>query len=162
LFDGSIAENISRFYEIDSEKVIEAAKRAGIHDMVLRFPMGYVTPVGEAGMMLSGGQRQRLGLARAMYGNPSLIVLDEPNANLDDVGERALVEAIQAIKAEGKTVFLITHRLNILGVADYLLVLNDGKIAHHGLRDDVIAAIKQEQAKQNSASSNDATTKPGQ
>jgi ATP-binding cassette subfamily C exporter for protease/lipase len=162
LFDGSIAENISRFYEIDSEKVIEAAKRAGIHDMVLRFPMGYDTPVGEAGMMLSGGQRQRLGLARAMYGNPSLIVLDEPNANLDDVGERALVEAIQAIKAEGKTVFLITHRLNILGVADYLLVLNDGKIAHHGLRDDVIAAIKQEQAKQNSASSNDATTKPGQ
>lgn len=162
LFDGSIAENISRFYEIDSEKVIEAAKRAGIHDMVLRFPMGYDTPVGEAGMMLSGGQRQRLGLARAMYGNPSLIVLDEPNANLDDVGERALVEAIQAIKAEGKTVFLITHRLNILGVADYLLVLNDGEITHHGLRDDVIAAIKQEQAKQKSASSNDATTKPGQ
>ena len=162
LFDGSIAENISRFYEIDSEKVIEAAKRAGIHDMVLRFPMGYDTPVGEAGMMLSGGQRQRLGLARAMYGNPTLIVLDEPNANLDDVGERALVEAIQAIKAEGKTVFLITHRLNILGVADYLLVLNDGEIAHHGLRDDVIAAIKKEQAKPHTASSSGATTQPDQ
>lgn len=162
LFDGSIAENISRFYEIDSEKVIEAAKRAGIHDMVLRFPMGYDTPVGEAGMMLSGGQRQRLGLARAMYGNPTLIVLDEPNANLDDVGERALVEAIQAIKAEGKTVFLITHRLNILGVADYLLVLKEGEIAHHGLRDDVIAALKQEQAKHHSGPSNGAATNPDQ
>ena len=160
LFDGTIAENISRFYEIDSEKVIEAAKRAGIHDMVLRFPMGYDTPVGEAGMMLSGGQRQRLGLARAMYGNPSLIVLDEPNANLDDVGERALVQAIQDIKAQGKTVFLITHRLNILSVADHLLVLNEGVITHHGLRDDVIAAIKKEQAAQQSAQTNAAKTNP--
>lgn len=157
LFDGSIAENISRFYEIDSEKVIEASKRAGIHDMVLRLPMGYDTQVGEAGMKLSGGQRQRLGLARAMYGNPSLIVLDEPNANLDDVGEGALVKAIQDIKAEGKTLFLITHRLNILSVADYVLVLNDGAITHYDLRDDVIAAIKKEQETQHSAPVNDAT-----
>lgn len=143
LFDGTIAENIGRFYETDSTKVIEAAKRAGIHDMILRFPMGYDTPAGEAGAMLSGGQRQRLGLARAMYDSPALIVLDEPNANLDEVGERALVQAIQDLKAQGKTVFLITHRLNILGVADNLLVLKDGKIAHYGLRDDVLATLKQ-------------------
>jgi ATP-binding cassette subfamily C exporter for protease/lipase len=141
LLDGTLAENIGRFYETDSDKVIEAAKRAGIHDMILRFPMGYDTPAGEAGGMLSGGQRQRLGLARAMYDNPALVVLDEPNANLDDVGERALVQAIQELKAQGKTVFLITHRLNILGVADYLLVLKDGKIAHYGTRDDVLAKL---------------------
>lgn len=161
LFDGSIAENIARFYDIDSKQVIEAAKRAGIHEMVLRFPLGYDTPVGEGGMMLSGGQRQRLGLARAMYGNPSLIVLDEPNANLDDVGERALVQAIQDIKAQGKTIFLITHRLNILGVADYLLVLQEGNIAHYGLRDDVIATMKQQaQAQQNATQENVVAMKP--
>lgn len=147
LFDGTIAENIARFYEIDADKVIEAAKRAGIHEMILRFPQGYDTPVGEAGAALSGGQRQRLGLARAMYGNPPLIVLDEPNANLDDVGERALTLAIQELKAAGKTVFLITHRLNILGVADYLLVLKDGEIEHYGLRVDVIAALNTKQPK---------------
>lgn len=148
LFDGSIADNISRFYELNSEKIIEAAKRAGIHEMILRLPMGYDTPVGEGGMMLSGGQRQRLGLARAIYGNPNVIVLDEPNANLDDIGERALVQAITDLKAQGKTIFLITHRLNILGVADYLLVLNEGRVSHYGLRDDVVAAIKKEQVKQ--------------
>jgi ATP-binding cassette, subfamily C, bacterial exporter for protease/lipase len=148
LFDGSIADNISRFYELNSEKIIEAAKHAGIHEMILRLPMGYDTPVGEGGMMLSGGQRQRLGLARAIYGNPNVIVLDEPNANLDDIGERALVQAITDLKAQGKTIFLITHRLNILGVADYLLVLNEGRVSHYGLRDDVIAAVKKEQIKQ--------------
>lgn len=142
LFDGTVAENIARFYEIDADLVIEAARRAGIHEMILRFPKGYDTPIGDGGSQLSGGQRQRIGLARAMYGNPQLIVLDEPNANLDEVGERALVEAIQALKAQGKTVFLITHRLNILGVAEHLLVMRDGHITHYGLRDDVLLALK--------------------
>ncbi len=146
LLDGTIAENIARFYELDSEKIIEAAKRAGIHDMILRFPMGYDTPIGEAGNMLSGGQRQRLGLARAMFGNPALVVLDEPNANLDDAGERALVQAIQDIKAQGKTVFLITHRLNILAAVDYLLVLKEGRVAHYGPRDDILRALRESTA----------------
>lgn len=141
LLDGTIAENIGRFYELDSGKVIDAAKRAGIHDMILRLPMGYDTPIGEAGNMLSGGQRQRLGLARAMFGDPALIVLDEPNSNLDDVGERALVMAIQDIKMQGKTVFLITHRRNILAIADDLLVLDKGRVIHYGPREDVLNAL---------------------
>lgn len=142
LFEGSIAENIARFGDIDPNKVIEAAQRTGIHDMILRFPQGYDTPMGVAGSLLSGGQRQRIGLARAMYGNPNLIVLDEPNANLDDVGERSLVRAIQDLKAQGRTVFLITHRMNILGVADRLLVLNNGQIQTYGTRQQVLAACQ--------------------
>ncbi len=141
LLDGTLAENIGRYNEMDSEKIIEAAKRAGIHDMILRFPMGYDTQAGEAGNMLSGGQKQRLGLARAIYGNPSLIVLDEPNANLDDLGESALLQAIKELKVQGKTVFLITHRRNILSVADYLLVLKEGKLINYGLRDTVLATL---------------------
>lgn len=141
LLAGTIAENIGRFNELDSAKVIEAAKRAGIHDMILRLPFGYDTPIGEAGSMLSGGQRQRLGLARAMYGDPALMVLDEPNSNLDDIGERALVMAIQEMKTQKQTVFLITHRRNILAVADYLLVLDKGRVTHYGPRDEVLHAL---------------------
>ncbi len=141
LLDGTIAENIGRFNDLDSAKIIDAAKRAGIHDMILRLPLGYDTPIGEAGNMLSGGQRQRLGLARAMYGDPALIVLDEPNSNLDDIGERALVMAIQEMKTQKQTVFLITHRRNILAVADYLLVLDKGRVMHYGQRDDVLQAL---------------------
>lgn len=142
LFEGTIAENIARFGQIDPEKVILAAGRAGVHDMILRFPRGYDTSMGEAGNLLSGGQRQRIGLARAMYGDPSLIVLDEPNSNLDDVGETALVKAVQDLKQEGKTVFLITHRTNIIGVADRILVLQDGAIQIYGPTRDVIAALQ--------------------
>ena len=141
LFDGSIAENIARFGELDSEKVIEAAKRTGIHDMVLRFPHGYDTQLGEAGGILSGGQRQRLGLARAMYGNPEIVVLDEPNANLDDAGERSLLEAVADLRRSNKTVILITHRPSILGAADLLVVMRDGRILHCGPRNDVLAAL---------------------
>ncbi len=141
LFDGSIAENIARFGELDSEKVIEAAKRTGIHDMVLRFPHGYDTQIGEAGGILSGGQRQRLGLARAMYGNPEIVVLDEPNANLDDAGERSLLEAVADLRRSNKTVILITHRPSILGAADLLVVMRDGRILHCGPRNDVLAAL---------------------
>ena len=142
LFEGSIAENIARFGAVDSERVIEAARSAGLHDMILRFPRGYDTPIGEAGGLLSGGQRQRIGLARAIYGNPILVVLDEPNANLDDVGESALVHAVKVLKDAGRTVVLITHRPGILGVADRLIVLRDGVVQANGPRDQVIAALR--------------------
>lgn len=142
LFDGSIAENIARFAEVDSLKVIEAAKRTGIHDMILRFPRGYDTEIGEAGGMLSGGQRQRLGLARAMYGNPAILVLDEPNANLDDAGERSLHDAVVDMRKAGKTVILITHRPSVLGIADLLVVMQGGKIIRCGPRDEVLAALR--------------------
>jgi ATP-binding cassette subfamily C exporter for protease/lipase len=141
LFEGSIAENIARFGALDPEKVIRACERAGVHDMILRFAQGYDTQVGEAGGLLSGGQRQRIGLARAMYGDPRVIVLDEPNSNLDDVGEAALLRAVQDLKRQGSTVFLITHRRGIVGIADRLLVLDDGVIAHDGPRQEVLAAL---------------------
>lgn len=142
LFEGTIAENIARFRELDSDKVIEAARCAGLHDMILRFPKGYDTPIGEAGSLLSGGQRQRIGLARAIYGDPSLIVLDEPNANLDDAGEAALTRTVHDLKSKGKTVFLITHRPGAISAADRLLILRDGHIQAHGPRDEVIAALR--------------------
>ncbi|WP_076789530.1 type I secretion system permease/ATPase [Chlorobium sp. KB01] len=142
LFDGSIAENIARFAEIDSLKVIEAARRTGIHEMILSFPRGYDTQIGEAGGMLSGGQRQRLGLARAIYGNPAILVLDEPNANLDEAGERSLLQAVGDMKAAGKTVILITHRPSILGAADLVAVMKAGRIERCGPREEVIAAMR--------------------
>ncbi len=142
LFDGTIAENIARFGEIESTQVIAAAQSAGLHEMILRFPKGYDTPIGEAGGMLSGGQRQRIGLARAIYGEPALIVLDEPNANLDDVGEAALMQAVRELKAKGKTVFLITHRPGAVQLADQLLLLRDGQVQLQGPRDAVLAQMK--------------------
>lgn len=141
LFAGTIAENIARFGDIDSERVIEAARKAGLHDMILRFPKGYDSPIGEGGSVLSGGQRQRIGLARALYGSPALVVLDEPNSSLDDVGERALVHAIQQLKREGVTVVLITHRTNIIAVADQMLVLKDGQVALSGPTQQVLDAL---------------------
>jgi ATP-binding cassette subfamily C exporter for protease/lipase len=142
LFDGTIAENIARFAALDSAQVIAAAKSAGLHDMILRFPKGYDTSIGEAGGMLSGGQRQRIGLARALYGQPTLVVLDEPNANLDDVGEAALNQAVRELKALGKTVFLITHRPGAIQLADQLLVLRDGRVAVQGPRQQVLAYLQ--------------------
>lgn len=146
LFDGTIAENISRFTTQDSTKIIEAARCTGLHDMILRFPKGYDTPIGAAGSLLSGGQRQRIGLARAVYGDPCLIVLDEPNANLDEAGDAALLQAVATLKAKGKTVVLITHRPGALAVADRLLVLRDGKVQIQGPRDVVLAAMQKPQA----------------
>lgn len=146
LFEGSIAENIARFGEVSPEKVIAAARSAGLHEMILRFPKGYDTPIGEAGHLLSGGQRQRIGLARAMYGDPVLVVLDEPNANLDDVGEAALVRAVQELKVKGCTVFLITHRPGIVAVADRVLILRNGVVKADGPRDEVLAALRTAQS----------------
>ena len=145
LFEGSIAENIARFSQTDPEKVITAAKSAGLHEMILRFPKGYDTSIGEAGNLLSGGQRQRIGLARAIYGNPMIVVLDEPNANLDDMGEAALYKAIQELKAKGKTVFLITHRPGAVAVADRVLLLRDGTVQADGPRDAIMAAMQSAQ-----------------
>ncbi|MEZ0309377.1 MAG: ATP-binding cassette domain-containing protein, partial [Ramlibacter sp.] len=142
LFEGTIGENISRFGEMDPEKVIDAARSAGLHEMILRFPKGYDTPIGEAGNLLSGGQRQRIGLARAVYGDPALLVLDEPNANLDDAGEAALIKTVQQLKAKGKTVFLISHRPGAVAVADRVIVLQDGRIKADGPRDAVMASLR--------------------
>ncbi|MFK3740082.1 type I secretion system permease/ATPase [Massilia sp. TN1-12] len=141
LFSGTISENIARFGEIDAEKVVQAAKRAGVHDMILRFPQGYDTPLGEGGAGLSGGQKQRLGLARAMYGDPALIVLDEPNSNLDEVGEQALVQAVMDLRQRGKTIVLITHRPSAISVTTKLLLMNDGTVQAFGPTKDVVAAI---------------------
>lgn len=141
LFEGSISENIARFGKVEPDKVIQAAKAAGVHEMILQLPKGYDTVIGSDGVNLSGGQRQRIGLARALYGQPRLIVLDEPNSNLDDVGERALAAAIAQIKASGATIFIITHRTNILTQLDRLLVMRNGVIALWGPREKVLAEI---------------------
>ncbi|MFO1385238.1 MAG: type I secretion system permease/ATPase [Chitinivorax sp.] len=143
LFSGSVAENIARFTEVDSSAVVEAAELAGVHDMILRLPNGYDTQIGDGGANLSGGQRQRLGLARALYRMPSLIVLDEPNSNLDDVGERALVQAVLAAKQKGSTVILITHRPSVLAAVDKLLVMAEGALKLFGPRDQVWAALNE-------------------
>lgn len=148
LFEGSIGENIARFAELDSAKVIQAARIAGVHEMILLLPDGYDTVIGSEGVMLSGGQRQRIGLARALYGNPRLIILDEPNSNLDDVGDRALAAAIQQLKQTGATLFVITHRTNIVSQLDRLMVMNAGVISLYGPREHVLAELngKQQQA----------------
>ena len=143
LFAGTVSENIARFGAIDAEAVVLAAQRAGVHEMVLQLPQGYDTMLGDGGAGLSGGQRQRLGLARAMYGDPSVLVLDEPNSNLDDVGEQALVTAIAELRRRGKTVVLITHRTSVIGITDKLLLLRDGMCDMFGPTDQVLALLQQ-------------------
>ncbi|TSE35341.1 Type I secretion system ATP-binding protein PrsD [Tepidimonas fonticaldi] len=142
LFDGTIAQNIARMGAEDSALVIQAAQTTGLHATILRFPKGYDTPMGEAGQLLSGGQRQRVALARALYGSPALVVLDEPNANLDDAGEAALQQALQALKAEGRTVVVISHRPGVLAVADRVVLMRDGRIWAQGPRDDVLRRLQ--------------------
>lgn len=145
LFEGTIAENIARFGVLNSEKVITAAKMAGVHEMILRFPQGYDTRLGADGGMLSGGQKQRIALARTLYDDPSVLVWDEPNSNLDEVGEVALVKVIEDLKKKGKTVVLITHRTSILSSVDKLLLIKDGVLQAYGPRDSVLEAIRQQQ-----------------
>ncbi|MGY2342690.1 type I secretion system permease/ATPase [Pseudomonas sp. SDO5532_S415] len=141
LFSGSIAQNIARFRVADPEKVVAAAQQAGVHELILRLPQGYDTVLGEDGSGLSGGQKQRVALARALYGQPSLVVLDEPNSNLDTVGEAALAGAIAQLKAQGTSVILVTHRSSALAQADKLLVLNEGRLQAFGASQEVLKAL---------------------
>jgi len=147
LFDGSMAENIARFGQIDQAKVEAAARAIGLHDFILSLPQGYDSPVGREGTMLSGGQRQRVGLARAFYGNPAFIVLDEPNSSLDEQGDADLASAITQLKAKGCTFIVMTHRTSVLSVADKMLVLRDGQLQMFGPRDDVLKALAEAVAK---------------
>jgi ATP-binding cassette subfamily C exporter for protease/lipase len=157
LFSGTVGENIARFGTVDAEKVVVAARRAGVHEMILQFPQGYETPLGDGGAGLSGGQKQRIGLARAMYDDPSLLVLDEPNSNLDEVGERALVEAIADFRKRGRTVVLITHRSSAIGVTNKLLLLRAGVAEMFGptakVLTDLATAQQQSQASRAGAAS---------
>ena len=153
LFEGTLAENIARFGEVDHAKVEAAAHAVGLHDFIQSLPQGYDSPVGDDGARLSGGQRQRVGLARALYGDPVFVVLDEPNSSLDEVGDAALASAIQAARSRGTTFVVMTHRTSVLAVANKMLVLRDGVQQMFGLRDEVLAALNraaQQQAQQQS------------
>lgn len=141
LFEGTVAENIARFGPLDSGRIVVAAQKAGVHELVLQLPQGYETPIGEGGAVLSGGQRQRVALARALYGDPVLLVLDEPNANLDEAGEAALMTALRTAKEDKRTVFVMTHRMNILRVADSIMALVDGKVKGFGPADKALKAL---------------------
>jgi ATP-binding cassette subfamily C protein RsaD len=145
LFAGSVADNIARFGEFDSREVIEAAQLAGVHEMIQGLPDGYETQIGEGGQALSGGQRQRLALARTIYRKPPLIVLDEPNANLDSQGELALANALIQLKGQSTIVF-VTHKINLLGVADKILFMQGGQVAQFGDREPILQQLLQPQA----------------
>jgi ATP-binding cassette subfamily C exporter for protease/lipase len=143
LLEGSLAENIARFGEVDMAQVEAAAKLVGVHELIMSLPEGYNSPVGRDGAMLSGGQRQRVGLARALYGKPVFVVLDEPNSSLDEAGDAALANAIAALKQLGTTFVVMTHRTSVLGVADKMLIMRDGAQQAFGPRDEVLAALQQ-------------------
>jgi ATP-binding cassette subfamily C protein EexD len=139
LLDGTVSENIARFGNIEPEKVVAAAKAAGVHEMILRLPDGYDTRL--VGNVVSAGQRQRIGIARALYGDPRFIVLDEPNSNLDQDGDAALMKTLAQLRHEGRTVVVVTHRSNVLSLADKILVIGEGQIALYGDRDKVLAML---------------------
>jgi PrtD family type I secretion system ABC transporter len=146
LFGGTVAENIARLGAPDATEVVRAAQRAHVHELILRLPKGYDTEIGDAGQALSPGQRQRIALARALYGKPRLIVLDEPNANLDHEGEEALARTLEILKADGVTVVIIAHRPSLLRNVDKMLVLNDGAVASFGPRAEVMARVTRQAA----------------
>ena len=143
LLDGTLAENIARFGDVDMVQVEAAARLVGLHELIMSMPQGYNSPIGRDGTMLSGGQRQRVGLARALYGKPVFVVLDEPNSSLDEVGDAALAKAIATLKQMGTTFVVMTHRSSILGVADKILLMREGAQQAFGPRDEVLAALQQ-------------------
>ena len=144
LFDGSVADNIARLGAVDSEAVVAAAKRANTHEMILTLAQGYDTQVGEHGARLSPGQRQRIALARALYGDPRLVVLDEPNANLDGMGEMALAHTMRGLRSEGVTSVVVTHRPSLIVHVDKILVLEAGRIAQFGPAAEVMKAMQRQ------------------
>ena len=148
LFDGTLAENIARFGVVEMHKVEAAARAVGLHEAILALPQGYDSPVGREGAMLSGGERQRVGLARAIYGDPMFVVLDEPNSSLDEAGDAALASTILQLKARGTTLVIMTHRASVLAVADKMLVLQEGQTRAFGPRDEVLAALAKANAPQ--------------
>jgi ABC-type protease/lipase transport system fused ATPase/permease subunit len=141
LFPGTIARNIARLDEPDAAEVVRAAQRAHVHELVLRLPQGYDTELGESASALSPGQRQRIALARALYGGPRLVVLDEPNANLDHDGEQALLHALHGLKEQGVTLVIIAHRPSLLGGVDKVLVLRDGAVEAFGPRAEILSRV---------------------
>lgn len=145
LFDGTVAENIARFGVLDMGKVEAAAREVGVHELIAALPQGYETLIGPGGARLSGGQRQRVGLARALYGQPALVVLDEPNSSLDEEGDEMLNRAIAAARGRGTTVVVVTHRMGVLSVLNKLLLLREGQQVAFGPRDEVMAAVQQAQ-----------------
>jgi ABC-type protease/lipase transport system fused ATPase/permease subunit len=145
LFPGTVSENIARLGRIDSEQVVQAAQKAGVHEVILRLPQGYDTEIGEGGSALSGGQRQRIGLARALYRTPVFLVLDEPNSNLDDAGERALMHTLKALRENGTTVIMVTHKPALLSEVDKVLMLKAGQVAMFGPRQEVLARLMGQQ-----------------
>ena len=144
LFDGTVADNIARLDKVDSEQVVAAAQRANAHDMILTLPQGYDTPVGEQGSRLSPGQRQRIALARALYGKPQLVVLDEPNSNLDGAGEIALTHAMGALREAGVTTVVITHRPSLIAHVDKIMVLGAGRIQQFGPAAEVMKEMQRQ------------------
>lgn len=148
LFEGTVSENIARFGEVDPEKVVDAAQQADVHEMILQLSNGYDTHLGPGGAGLSGGQRQRIGLARALYGQPTVIVLDEPNSNLDEAGEQALARALEVLKGRSCTTIIITHRVNILSKVDKLMLLKEGSIIAFGPKDKILAQANTKLAEQ--------------
>ncbi len=141
LFDDTVAANISRFQMRNDNAIIEAARLAGVHDIILRLPQGYDTRLGEGAAVLSGGVRQRIGLARAVFGGPSLVLLDEPSSNLDADGDAALLACLEELKKRGTTIFLVSHRLGTISVTDKLLVLKDGMVQVFGTRSEIMERL---------------------
>jgi ATP-binding cassette subfamily C exporter for protease/lipase/ATP-binding cassette subfamily C protein EexD len=144
LFDGSVADNIARLGKVDSEKVVAAAKRANAHELILALPQGYDMQVGAQGARLSPGQRQRIALARALYGDPRLLVLDEPNSNLDGAGEAALAQALGAVRKQGVTTLVVTHRPSLIAHVDKILILAEGRVQQYGPAAQVMKAMQQQ------------------